>query len=60
MSEIQDHRILLDGHRLCVRFTKAEEASSSSKPNSLAIVEENAIEILPEVTTELFIETKLR
>ena len=43
----------LEGHRLCVRFTKKEEASSSSKPNSLAREENNAIEIIPKVTTSI-------
>jgi len=42
----------LEGHRLCVRFTKKEEASSSSKPNSLAREENNAIEIIPKESFE--------
>ena len=46
----------LEGHRLCVRFTKKEEASSSSKPNSLAREENNAIEIIPKVTTSIQVE----
>ena len=49
----------LEGHRLCVRFTKKEEASSSSKPNSLAREENNAIEIIPKVTTSIQVEQYL-